>query len=425
MKKATEEKWPELAPEALHGLAGDVVSTIAPQTEADPVGLLIQFLTAIGNLIGRNAYFLVESTKHFTNLFTVIVGQTSISRKGTSLDHILRLLQPLDNGWYKDRIQSGGLSSGEGLAWTVRDSIEKKEPIKIDDKRTGEFDTVIIDHGITDKRLLVIETEFANVLKVMTREGSTLSPLIRACWDKGDLNILTKNSPAKSTNAHISIIGHVTSQELMRYLTATEAGNGYGNRHIFCSVRRSKILPEGGKLTDEDFKPLQMRLKEVVLFSKTAGQIRFNLEARELWYKEYGNLSRERSGLFGSMTARAAPQVIRLSCLYALLDQKVLIEKAHLEAALALWGYSELSSSIIFGNALGDPVADEILIALKRSPKGLTRTEIRDLFGRNKGSDQLERALTVLQNHGLASFSNHESGGRPIERWSCVAQANQ
>jgi hypothetical protein len=33
----TVPSWPELAPEALHGLAGDFVRMIEPHTEADPV----------------------------------------------------------------------------------------------------------------------------------------------------------------------------------------------------------------------------------------------------------------------------------------------------------------------------------------------------------------------------------------------------
>ena len=77
----------------------------------------------------------------------------------------------------------------------------------------AEYKTVVIDDGVLDKRLFVIESEFANVLKVMAREGNTLSPVLRRAWDTGDLRTLTKNSPARATGAHISIIGHITRQE--------------------------------------------------------------------------------------------------------------------------------------------------------------------------------------------------------------------
>src|SRR5262245_52385593 len=81
-----QRNWPdELRPEALHGVAGELVRTIEPHSEADPAALLLQFLIGFGNVIGRQAHFMAEADRHFTNLFTVIVGQTAKGRKGTSL----------------------------------------------------------------------------------------------------------------------------------------------------------------------------------------------------------------------------------------------------------------------------------------------------------------------------------------------------
>lgn len=54
-------------PAAYYGLAGDVVRTIAPHSEADPVAILVQFLTAVGNAIGRGPYYQVEGDRHGTN----------------------------------------------------------------------------------------------------------------------------------------------------------------------------------------------------------------------------------------------------------------------------------------------------------------------------------------------------------------------
>jgi hypothetical protein len=70
--------WPApLADEAFYGLAGEVVRCIRPATEADSAALLLQFLTAFGNVIGRNAHLRIESDFHFMNLFCVLVGTTS------------------------------------------------------------------------------------------------------------------------------------------------------------------------------------------------------------------------------------------------------------------------------------------------------------------------------------------------------------
>ena len=48
-----EQPWPApLAPDAYHGIAGEIVRKIEPETEADPAAMLFQFLAAIGNTLG-------------------------------------------------------------------------------------------------------------------------------------------------------------------------------------------------------------------------------------------------------------------------------------------------------------------------------------------------------------------------------------
>src|SRR5262249_27198065 len=85
--------WPTMDGAAYHGLAGDVVRTIAPHTEADPVAILIQFLALAGNAMGRTAYYLVEDDRHHTNLFAVLVGESSKARKGTSLGRVRAIIE--------------------------------------------------------------------------------------------------------------------------------------------------------------------------------------------------------------------------------------------------------------------------------------------------------------------------------------------
>jgi hypothetical protein len=225
--------WPTPINEmAYQGLAGEIVKTIEPHTESDPVAILFQTLTAFGNVIGPAPHFRVEADRHPARLAGVITGATSKARKGTSGGIVIRLFEDADPEWAADRIK-GGLSSGEGLAFHVRDpllAIGKKQD----------------DPGILDKRLLVVESEFASVLKAASREGNILSPTIRQSWDTGNLATLTKNNPVKATGAHISIIGHITEMELRKYLGEVEVFNGLANRFIWLCVKRSQVLPEGG-----------------------------------------------------------------------------------------------------------------------------------------------------------------------------------
>ncbi len=73
---------------AYYGLAGDVVRTLGPHTEADPAGLLVQFKIAFGSAVGIRPHFVVEADRHGANEFCVCVGETSKARKGTAWGRI-------------------------------------------------------------------------------------------------------------------------------------------------------------------------------------------------------------------------------------------------------------------------------------------------------------------------------------------------
>jgi hypothetical protein len=240
---------------------------------------------------------------------------------------------------------------------------------------------------------------------------------VRQAWDTGRLRVLTKNSPARATGAHISIIGHVTKDELLKYLTDSEAGNGFANRFLWFAVRRSKFLPDGGELHTVNFAPIVARLKDAIQFGRNAGEIRRDPEAGELWHEVYPQLSRDRVGLFGAVTSRAEAHTLRLSCLYALLDRSTMVRVPHLAAALEVWRYCEDSCRFIFGDSLGDVTADAIRAALRRNPNGMTRTEISSLFDRHKAADQVTRALELLGGQKMAEFRSQQTKGRPSERW--------
>jgi len=395
-----------LAPQALYGVAGEIVQTIEPHTEADPAGVLLQLLAAWGNLVGRTPHFIVEGDKHHTNINLVLVGATSKGRKGSSWSQVRRFVRAVDERWETTRIVSG-LSSGEGLIFAVKDADAE-----------AEESTDAAEPG--DRRLFVVETELGGTMKILNRQGNNLSAVVRQAWDTGNLATLTKNSPLRATDAHISIVGHVTREEVRRHLLETELANGFANRFLWVCVRRSKLLPDGGRIHEVDTSALVHQLVKAVSFARKTSLVQRDEEAKALWHEAYSELSAERAGLLGAVSNRAEAQVMRLALIYALLDHSCLIRRPHLEAALALWDYCEASAAHIFGTALGDPTADAILGMLETSRAGLTRTQIRDGFGRNKSGDEIDRALSVLQRDGRAGSRAVSTGGRPAEHWYAV-----
>jgi bifunctional DNA primase/polymerase-like protein len=289
---------PSFPEEALYGLLGDITRFIAPQTESDPAAIYTQLLIAYGNNFGRKAYFQVERTKHYTNLFAVLVGRSSKGRKGTALDYIKTLYAQADPLYLPQFAE--GLSSGEGLIWAVRDPIVKTQY----NKKEHTTENVVIDSGVTDKRLLVIETEFARPLKVMARPTNILSTILRKIWDDGDLRTLTKNEPARATNVHGSVIAHITEEELEKELAECDLFNGFANRFLWVAVGRTQLLPEGGKVDQSTLDEFARRLKQHPFDSSNPSVYEMvrDEEAREHWCSIYADLSVERPGLLGAVT---------------------------------------------------------------------------------------------------------------------------
>jgi hypothetical protein len=265
------QAWPTLDPAALYGLPGDVVRAVGPATEADPVAVLAQYLVAAGNAIGRGPHYRVEGDRHCANLYAVLVGETAKARKGTSWGRVRQIMDTADPGWIEQRVHSG-LSSGEGLIWNVRDPIMGIE--RAGKGATAQRVTVETDPGVADKRLMILESEFAGALTIARRDGNILSRVLRDAWDRGDLATLTKNSPARSTGAHVSLIGHITAEELRSDLDRVAMANGYANRMLWLCVRRARVLPFGGVLDDETIAELGRRTATAIETARRLDQCR-------------------------------------------------------------------------------------------------------------------------------------------------------
>lgn len=403
-----ESRWPIMDPAAYYGVIGDVVRALEPHSEADPAAVLVQILVMFGNVVGRRPHFMVEGTMHCCNLFCCVAGATSRGRKGTGGDRAKSLFQFIDTEWASDRVQSG-LVSGEGLVFHARD------PVLGPDKKTGQL--VVMDPGEPDKRLLVFEPEFASVLRAAKRETNTLSPTLRAAWDGGTLRTLAKNSACKATGAHVSLIGHITIQELEKTLTEVEIFSGSGNRFLWLAARRSKLLPRGGG--NLDLTPFAQRLALAYRQATLVERMWRDEDAERLWEELYFEFADSTAtGLVAAITARGEAQTLRLSMIYALLDGSGTIRVEHLTAAAAVWRYCEQTARLLFGGSTGAILDDKVLAMIRQTP-GLMRRDLHVGLSNNIDGGVLAAALARLRDAGLILVEKDSStGGRPAERYS-------
>ncbi len=399
--------WPVLDPAALHGLAGEVVRSVAPHTEADPVAVLATFMVMAGSAIGRTPHLMVGDDRHGVNEFVALVGQTAKARKGSSQGGPQRVLAEADPEWAQGRIQ-GGLSSGEGLLAAIADPVTRLN-------KKGEEEVVFA--GSDDKRLLCIEEEWSQLLKVSGRQGNIVSEIVRRAWDsRVTLRIMTKTSPLVVTDPHVSIVGHITADELRRELDDTARANGFANRFLLLCVKRSKVEPFLDPIPPDTVTQLARQVRAALGHARRIGRVNLGVEARALWGEIYPDLSEGKPGLVGALTARAEAHALRLALLYALLDGAREIGGEHLDAALALVDYAEASARFVFGDATGDPIADRIYAALKAQGP-MSQNDIYELFGRHVSSSRTGAAMETLLAAGRVRQAREETGGRPKTIW--------
>jgi hypothetical protein len=405
--------WPEPPEEAVYrGLAGEIVRVFEPQTEADPLAVLVQLLTAFGAALGPGPHFMVGEKRHEPRLFTVIVGQSAKARKGDAW-HIVRAL--FAETRLGPRLLTS-LSSGEGLIRQVRDDVTRRLPIK---GQPGRYAEEIVEVGEPDKRLLMTLTEMAEAFAVLRRDGNTLSAILRDAWDQGALVVATKLDAMRATGAYLAFIGHITVEELRHELTGLQAANGFANRFLWFAVRRGRVLPRPRPLPQGERLRLAGRLAEAITRARQIGEVDFTPEAELGWTRIYEQLSEGRDGLAGALLSRGEAQTLRLALLYALLDGSAAIDREHLMAAVALWEYAERSVEYLFGGRAGDTLAEKIAAALREQGE-LTRSQIWGVAGTHARAADITRALESLEQQGKVIRGARPpgpQGGRPQEVW--------
>lgn len=394
---------PRGAREMYPGLLGDVIEAFSASTEAAPEPIALQFLVAFGSACGRAPHVMVGATRHGVGEYVLVAGASAKARKGDGKGIALAVLERAAPEWAQGCVSSG-LSSGEGLVHRVRDPIERRG-------RAGEIETV--DDGVRDKRLLVIESEFAGVLRVMTRDGNTLSPVLRDAWDGlWTLGTLTKTSPTRATEAHVSIVGHTTPEDLHANLANVDAANGLMNRFLIVVTRRERHLPLPARVPSHVLDSLASRARRAIEAAQGAGELRLTPAAEALWCGAYTALSADVPGLVGAVLSRAEPHVLRLAMLYALLREAQEIDAQDLVSALAVWDVCDASARVIFVGRTGDAMADRVRDALVPG-EVVPMDELHARLGRHAPASRLRDALALLVGLDAVRVEQEATGGRP------------
>lgn len=391
---------PSADPAMYVGLLGEMVEVAKPTTEADPVGVYASLLSSVGVLVGTNPHVRVGNTKHPLLVWPLLFGRTGSGRKGEAGQTARVFLSQTTPDY--ELLSVSGLSSGEGLIERIRDPEDAED-----------------SGGTMDKRLLVIEPEFASVMARAKREASTLGYVLRDAWDGGRLSVLTRRAYG-TTLSHVGIIGHITPKEFKARLAEADMSGGTYNRFLPVYVERSKRLPIPEGVDDMVVSGLAERLREAIQGARDIRRVQLDREATELWTAElYDEMTEadDEDQAWTEFARRAAPYCLRIAAVHAVLDGRSLISKADLTAAGALARYSVASARYVLGPHR-DPRFDRIVRSLDAAGnRGLTRTQVSELFSRNLSKRKLDELLAAVVADGRYRETKEPTGGRPVVRY--------
>jgi hypothetical protein len=349
------------------GPMGEAVKAAMPTSEADPIGVWAASLAMYSSAISRTVRL---DNRRPVVVWTVLAGRSAIGRKGYAYNTANAVLGKTLGGFMRTR-KRDGVSSGPSLV----DMLSKME-----------LDTVGEEGGI-DGRTILVEEEWASVLKVQKR-CSKFSTLFRTAWDGKPISNRTKKDGLQSVaQPLLGFHAHITPGEWAKYVSSSEALGGSYNRLLPVLVERSKMLPYNSRPIVPDTKPLQAAFEWA---TEEARVMRFSQEAGER-YDEIRAIVEDRMSempeLLASYMERAAEQVQRISAVLASTEMTEEISTAAVEAAWAFVSFSMASVEKLVKDAASDS-----------GPKSMQAPDdmIRDVLKRYGGEAQSSALLRAL-----------------------------
>lgn len=388
-------------PACLYGLVGEVARAGSQGNETNPFAIATNFLAYLSCAIGRGTFLQIGNTDHHARIFSLHVGRSGRGRKGDSLSLVIKIDECIRSHLPAlcPQIHRGGLSSREGLAALIHDGYEQ-----------GSSEVP----GVDDKRLWVVESEFANVLQQSRRKGNTLSTALRDCWDGVCIKPATKNNRVFASNPHVCLSGAITPNELTALMSSKDLSNGFANRFLIIWAERTKITAFPQATSVKEIEYLASRTQEILNFAKAEAHSENNWLQMELspsgkWH--YGQIYRSvlaqdsGSERINAILERRAPMLLRLAMVFAMCDLSTKIDEKHLEAALAWITFCSDSVKYVFSTASEVAFTERVtknsnlLLQYLSSGGQATRSDIlRECFKGHLSKVEIDACLNNLLN---------------------------
>ena len=407
------------------GLLGDVTRACCDHTEAVPVAVATYMLAWFSAHIGRTRYMMIGDEQRWLNNFFLLVGSSGagkgVSGKGPAriyyrVHDCLQVLfrSAFDAGRGEGlkqcpqlQVHNGGLSSGEGLGFALDDGTDSPIPGRM----------------ITDKRLLVIEGEMANVLCNMSRQGNTLSAQLRNVYDGIDIKPMTKRDRVSVSDPYVCLLGNITPDELLKFdEDRLQSLNGLLNRMMILWTQPQKLVPRHATMKDDTLSGFSGIIAEHIIRARNgrfethwkkvrlqAEPLLFTESADNLWDKSYSRLvNQPYSKRIEPLVRRHRLHARLMAGLLALFQGHEVVTREDMKGALDWVEFARQSIVFCYRTQAEQRKAEAIHTRAKKILYGIhvlykkngtcTRTDIHNFCQRKLRRDQLTEALELLLN---------------------------
>ena len=198
-KMLDKERGSLILPDAaLYGIVGRTVKTLAEYSQAGTENLLCSTLAIVGNMLTRSPHTMVTRDRHGTNIYVVMIGETSAGAKGQGMRLVKDFFTQVDTEYAKNNMRTATARSGEGLL-----------DLFADDK---------------PKNQIMIQPEYSSLLSIGKIQGNRhLFDNFNTLWDgEDDYEKLAVTNKQELNDAFFSYLGHVTPHAFVSLLEVDE-----------------------------------------------------------------------------------------------------------------------------------------------------------------------------------------------------------
>jgi len=323
-------------PNINNDLCNKYINLMSDVTEAPPSYHFFTFITAISMLLGRNAYMLWGPDKLYTNLWTMIVGQTGRARKSTAINRGCDIL----NRVTPDTQILPSLSTWEGLLTAMQ---------RNDNDLSGQNEL-----NIKNEITMIAMSEFDGFLKKSRNEN--IAHMLPNLCDIYDMfkpaRSVTKGTPICIKNYFVSMICGIQPEVLENAFQTGDIHGGFAGRFCYVYDSSNKEIPIPVWNKEKEYGNILDELNQIKLSFNIETQILFHDSCIPIWsdfYHDYRNPNIHHP-LLMQINERMQNHVLKIAIIFAILDNKPSIMPTHLNNAIAIAYWLMNNNKRLFGS---------------------------------------------------------------------------